>query len=150
MTEKEIIKEFFNKATINVLNLEVKFFDKEDEGKNILVKIKTEDPKVLIGEKGATLAEIQRLLGKILRKKTGESVYLNLDINEYKEKKTESLKGVIKELADEVSFTGKEKTLPPMSSYERRVVHTELSSHPNIETESVGEGLERKVIIKPR
>jgi len=43
----------------------------------------------------------------------------------------------------------KEISLPPMNAYERRIVHLELSSRPDIKTESIGEGRERYIVIRP-
>ena len=40
--------------------------------------------------------------------------------------------------------------MKPMSTYERRIVHMELSKNPQVFTESVGEGEERKIVVKPK
>ena len=56
---------------------------------------------------------------------------------------------IAKDIADEVSFYKKEKVLPPMNPYERRIIHIALKDRAGIETESIGEGLDRKVVIKP-
>ncbi|MBU2539714.1 hypothetical protein KJ786_00925 [Patescibacteria group bacterium] len=115
---------------------------------SIELNIKVDDPQILIGERGQTLNEIQRLLRVVLNKKLDKAFYLNLDINEYRKKKTEYLKTMARELADEVVLTKEEKVLSPMSSYERRIIHAELAGRPDIITESEGEGLERRVVIK--
>ena len=75
--------------------------------------------------------------------------YLNLDINGYKQSKIEYLKKTAGEIADEVSLTKEERILSPMSAYERRVIHTELSQREDIVTESQGEGMARRIVIKP-
>jgi len=146
-TIEESIREFFEKATIPLDRLEVDVLEKEK--KIIKANVKVEEPQILIGEKGKTLDKIQKLLAKVLNKKTGERLFLNLDVNNYKEKKMDYLKDVAREAADEVAFLGEEKVLPPMSSFERRVVHMELSDHPNVVTESRGEDSERRLVIKP-
>ena len=52
--------------------------------------------------------------------------------------------------ADEVAITKKEKTLAPMPAYERRIIHLEIiNNRSDVITESLGEGAERKVTIKP-
>ena len=138
--------EFFKKMTFEV---EVDFLPQKDQ--TLPVNLKTEEPQILIGEGGETLLEIQHLLKSILRKKIGgeERFYLDLDINDYKKKKTAYLKEMAKESAEEVVLTKKEKILPPMSAYERRIIHMELASNPNIVTESTGEEPERSVAIRP-
>ena len=143
-TIKKTVEEFFRKATFEV-EIEVR---EEEEGA-VLINLKNEEPQVLIGEGGQTLAEIQHLLKAILKRKISEPFFINLDINDYKQKKYEYLKETARLTADEVSLTKKEKTLPPMPAHERRVVHLELSNRSDVITESLGEEPERRVIIKP-
>lgn len=116
----------------------------------IPVDVKVADPNALIGTNGETLLEIQHLLKAIIKRKLNQSVYVDLDINGYKKKKTEYLKELARASADEVSLSRRTKILPPMVSYERRIVHLELAGREDIVTESVGQGLSRKVIIKTR
>lgn len=141
---EEITKEFFEKMTFEV---EVEVLPQVEN--SLPIKIKTDEPQVLIGQGGETLAEIQRLLRIILRKQLAEDFYPDIDINDYKEKKAEYLKEVAKEAAYDVALTKKEKELPPMSSYERRIVHMALAERVDVVSESVGEGLERRIVIKP-
>lgn len=115
----------------------------------VFVDIKVNEPRVLIGEKGQTLLDIQHLLSAMLKRKITDKFFLDLDINDYKKKKTEYLKELARLTADEVALTKKEKILPPMSAYERRIIHMELAERGNVTTESVGEGLERRLVIKP-
>ena len=140
---KKTIEEFFKKATFEV-EAEVLSFEEN----TLPVKIKTEEPRILIGQNGQTLAEIQHILKAMLRRKVPEQFYLNIDINDYKKKKTEYLKETAISLADEVALTKKEKILTAMSAYERRIVHLELAERKDITTESTGEEPERRVVIK--
>jgi len=141
---KQTINEFFQKTSFEV-GIEV--LSPEEE--TVSVKIKTEEPKILIGQNGQTLAEIQHILKAILRKRIDQPFYIQLDINNYKEKKIEYLKETARSWADEVAIDKKEKELAPMSAYERRVVHLELKNREDVMTQSIGEGLERRLIIKP-
>jgi spoIIIJ-associated protein len=141
---KKIIKDFFEKTTLEV---EIEFLSPKD--KTIPVKIKTPDPKILIGHNGQTLFEIQHLLQAISKRKIPGDFHIDLDVNDYKEKKIEYLKETARSLADEVALTKKEKTLEPMPAYERRIIHLELSQREDIKTESIGEGIERRIVIKP-
>ena len=114
------------------------------------ISLKAEDPQILIGDQGQTLAEIQHLLRAILRKKITEPFFIDLDINGYKKKKTEYLEEMARSAADEVALTKKEKNLPPMPAYERRVIHLALADRSDVVTESTGVGEVRKVVIMPR
>jgi len=145
---KEIIREFFDKTGLTLESIEIK----SPQDLTIPINLKIEEPQILIGEGGQTLFEVQRLLKMILQKKIASEArfYIDIDINDYKKKKTDYLKEMAKSAADEVSLIKKEKYLPPMSAYDRRIIHLELASRADVITESVGFEPERKVAIKPR
>ncbi|MDP1538410.1 MAG: R3H domain-containing nucleic acid-binding protein [bacterium] len=144
-TIKKTAEEFFQKTTFGI---EVEVLP-EEEGA-VPINLETEEPQILIGEGGQTLAEIQHLLKAILKRKISEPFYINLDINNYKQKKYEYLKEMARSAADEVALAKKEKTLVPMPAYERRIIHLELSNRLDVITESMGREPERKVVIRPR
>jgi len=142
---KKITEEFFRKTTFEV---EIELLPQKEL--TLPINLKTAEPKILIGERGQTLAEIQHLLKIIIKKKITEpSFYIDLDINDYKKKKIDYLKELARSTADEVSLTKKEKELSPMPSYERRVIHLELAERNDVTTESLGQEPERRVVIRP-
>jgi spoIIIJ-associated protein len=141
---KKIIKEFFKKMTFE---LDIEFLSPKDQ--TFFVNLKIAEPQILIGEKGQTLSEIQHLLNIILRKQIKEVFYINLDINGYKDKKTRYLKEMARSSADEVALSKKEKWLPSMPAYERRIIHLELAERKDVTTESIGQEPERRVVIRP-
>lgn len=145
---KELSEEFFRKMGFEV-ELEIKSFSAQSP--TFSVDLKTEEPQILIGERGQTLFEIQHLLKTVLKRKilSSKLFYLDLDINNYKKKKIEYLKEVARTSADEVVLTKKEKILAPMPAYERRIIHLELASRNDVMTESIGQEPERKVAIRP-
>jgi spoIIIJ-associated protein len=146
---KKSTEEFFEKMTITATIGEVGFSGQES-GDSVSLDIRLQEPQILIGQGGQTLFEIQRLLKMVLNKKLQKIFYLDLDINEYKKKKIEYLKNLAKESADQVTFTKEEKSLLPMPSYERRIVHAELSQRTDIIAESQGDGLNRHIVIKAK
>jgi len=141
---KKTIEEFFQKTTFEV---EIEFLPQKEL--TLPINLKTEEPQILIGEGGQTLAEIQHLLKVILKRKITEPFFIDLDINGYKKKKLDYLKELARSLADEVALTKKEKTLPPMTAYERRIIHLELAGRSDVTTESIGEEPERRVVVRP-
>ena len=153
-TIEKIIGEFFQKSTFEAEMIEVR----EEDG-IVSVNLRTEEPQILIGEGGQTLADIQHLLKIILKRKlvslneadlVSGPFYLNLDINNYKQKKCEYLKEMAAAAADEVALDKKEKILPVMLPYERRIVHLALADRSDIITESIGQEPERKIVIRPK
>lgn len=143
---KKEIEEFFKKMTFEV---EIESLSQKEQ--TLFLNLKTQEPKILIGEKGETLLEIQHLLKVIFKRKEmiKEPFYIDLDINDYKKKKIAYLKELAKSLAEEVALTKKEKILPPMPAYERRIIHLELADLPNVTTESIGQEPERRVVVRP-
>jgi len=143
---KQIIQELFKKMDLGI-EVEVK----KPQDQTLPIDLKMEEPQILIGERGQTLAEIQHLLKVILRRKIVPDgpFYINLDINDYKKKKTEYLKEMARSAADEVTLTKKEKILAPMPAYERRIIHLELADRTNVTTESTGQEPEKQVVIRP-
>lgn len=141
---KETVKEFFKKMTFEV---EIKILPQKDQ--TIPINIKTSEPQILIGERGQTLTEIQQLLKAILKRKIEEPFFIDLDISDYKKKKIDYLKEMARAAADEVALTKKEKWLPSMPAYERRIIHLELAERSNITTESIGQEPERRVVVRP-
>ena len=140
---KEISLDFFQRIEADAqITIEV------SDDKSVQVSLMIEKPQMLIGNRGAILAEVQHLLKAILRRSVDEDFYVDLDINDYKKKKNEYLKQLSESLAEEVALTKKEKILPPMPAYERRIVHLILVDCEGIITESIGEGLQRRGIIR--
>ena len=121
---------------------------KDSEESTVQVSLKVEDPKMLIGERGQTLFDIQHILKLMIRRKITESFYLSLDINEYKKNKEDYLRDLAQTTADEVILLKKPKELPSMPASERRVIHMALADRSDIDSESIGEGTERRVVIR--
>jgi spoIIIJ-associated protein len=142
---KKETEDFFKK-----MGFEVEINLPPQSEQTVFIDIKVQEPQILIGENGQTLMEIQHLLKIILKRKITEQFFIDLDISGYKKKKADYLKEMAKNTADEVALYKKEKILPSMSAYERRIVHMELAERKDIVTESAGEEPDRKIVIKPR
>lgn len=127
--------------------VEVHFASQQE--KTLPINLKAEEPRVLIGERGRTLSDIQRLLASILRRNIEEPLYIDLDVNDYKKKKAKYLEQTAKSLADEVALSKKERQMPPMPAGERRVIHLALADRADVATESMGQEPHRRVVIRP-
>ena len=109
-----------------------------------------EDLGILIGRRGQTLASLQQIVRLITSHKLKTWAPLNIDIEGYRQRRYATLKGLALRLAERARETGETVTLEPMPANERRIVHLTLASSPDIITQSVGEGEERKVTISLR
>jgi spoIIIJ-associated protein len=150
---KEDLKKIKEVAEGFLKKINEEFFINNIAFKNdtLFLNLEVSEPNLLIGEKGQTLFFLQHLLKKMLIKqlKLKEPFYLDLDINSYKEKKTNYLKEMVEEIANEVALTKEEKELIPMSPYERRIIHLEISKRNDVTSYSVGKEPNRRIIIKP-
>jgi spoIIIJ-associated protein len=143
-TIRETIKEFFERMTIPV-----ELRGEKIEEDSFETNLETEAPQILIGENGQTLIEIQHLLRLMVVRKLGRPFYLNLDVNDYRKKKTAYLEELARSVANEVALTHQEKELLAMTAQERRIIHVALANRLDIVTESRGEEPGRRVVIKP-
>ena len=116
----------------------------------VFINIQTDSPAMLIGRNGEVLEALQHLIRTLSSSENPENSSVVIDIEGYREKKTEYVKKIARDKAFQVLATGIEEVLDPMSSYERRIVHMVCSNIADVESESVGEGRERKVKIKPK
>jgi len=80
-------------------------------------------------------------------KKKGSAVKITIDIENYRSKREETLKGLAKKMADRVLKYGRSVTLEPMNAYERRIIHATIQDIDGVLTHSIGQDNERKIII---
>ncbi len=85
---------------------------------------------------------------QMVAKKNGADLIF-MDVNNYRQEREVLIAELARAAAKKAVATKGEVPLPAMNSYERRLVHVALAVHPEVTTESVGEGKERYVIIKP-
>ena len=109
--------------------------------------IKSGDSGILIGHEGDHLKAISHIVRKIVFKKRGLSRF-SIDINNYQEENIKKIKDLAISLSKAVKESGESAEMPPMSSYERMIVHTLFPSDSDVVTESVGERNERRIVIK--
>lgn len=89
-----------------------------------------------------------KYLATLIARKNNEPVYV-VDINNYRKERENIILEIAKAAAQKAILLKQEVRLPPMNAYERRLIHTELSMRPDVKTESVGEGKDRAVVIRP-
>lgn len=126
-------------------------YDIEEEQEGFVVSIETKDAGRLIGARGESLEGLQLLVNQIMSRKVGEEGFKRviLDVGGWRKQKEEELISRAKDLAKEVKESGKGVELEPMSAWQRRVIHMVISETPGLSSESVGEGRDRHIVIKP-
>ena len=93
------------------------------------------------------VADFERLIN--LAGKRNNLPMIFVDINNYRKERENIIVELAKAAARKVLATKQEVRLPAMNAYERRLIHVELSTRPDVRSESAGEGRERCVIVKP-
>ena len=147
MRKEEIIEDFLAKLGIDVELVEKKDSDLEGCFRYV---INTPEAALLIGNKGETLNALNHILRKVIEKnleQDPEEKYF-IDIGEYQNKRVQDIKNKAVILGERARFFKKDVEMPPMSAYERMIVHSTFTNYSDIETESSGRGYERRVVIK--
>lgn len=105
---------------------------------------------VIIGKHGQTLDAIQHLTNIVINNGKSSRVRIRIDSENYRDKRNKTLESLAKSVANIVRKTHKDYELEPMSSFERRIIHSVLQKERNIETTSIGTDKERHVVVKYR
>lgn len=131
------------------MNLEAEIFIKE-ENDTLSVSMFGRELGTLIGRRGETMDALQYLLNLAVNKNQEKRYKIFLDIEGYRKKREETLQKLALKLAEKARQRGRNVVLEPMSSLERRIIHTALQGISDIATYSEGEEPYRKIIIAPK
>ncbi len=138
---------------LQLMGFDVKVTEKLNDKNERVFNIKTinkKDSSFLIGQKGVNLKSLQHLIRLVIFKKNDKKTKFTLDVNDYIKENNQRLIQQAQIAAKEAQDKHKTVILPPMTAYQRRLIHLELENNKNVYSQSVGEGKERKIIIKPK
>lgn len=144
---KEAVKELLEKMGFSC-EIEA-IINGETDQETLVLDIKSNESNFLIGQHGVNLSALQHLARVVVRKKVADRINFILDVNSYRQEKNDSIVKFAKDMAAQCLSEKRAIVLRPMSPYERRIIHLELSRNDQIRTESIGEGEDRRVVIKP-
>lgn len=119
-------------------------FTQDQEHKVISIVI--HDP-YLTQERVPNLVVNLNRVGRLFTKQMSLEPIL-IDVNNYRRERETLIIELARAAARKVVASGEVVSLPTMNAYERRLVHTELATRPDVKTESVGEGKDRYVVVK--
>lgn len=125
-------------------------YDVEETDEALNVSIDTEDAGRLIGFKGENLESLQLLLNQMMSRKVGEETFKRVlvDISGWRKQKEEDLGNRAKAWVEQVKESEEELELEPMPAWQRRVVHIVVQESEGVESESIGEGRDRHLVIR--
>ena len=118
------------------------------EGNTYCVELVGDDLGYLIGRRGDTLDAIQHLANYSINRNVEGHIRINVDAEDYREKREESLRRYAQKKAQQVLKAHRRTTLEPMNAYERHVIHATLQDTDRITTYSVGSEPNRRVVIE--
>jgi len=122
----------------------------DKDGAHIWVAIEGEDASRLLAHQAESLEALQLVVQNMWAHKMKSSARITLDADQYKANREQRLKQMATRLAERVVSAGRSITLEPMPPAERRLIHLALRDHPQVYTESEGEGSQRRVTIRLR
>ena len=131
---------------LNNMEVEADISVSEDE-ESIVIDINGDDIGIIIGRRGETMDALQYLTSLVVNKGYEDYKRVILNVENYRQKREETLVKLANRLAEKVVKYKKPVTLEPMNPYERRIIHSSLQGHKYVETYSTGEEPKRKVVI---
>ena len=158
----EVVEENFNRDEViergkkflsevfAAMKIEVEINSATDESL-VLFDLVGKNLGILIGKHGQTLDSLQYLLNLAANKPDApQKLHFILDVENYRQRRTETLKNLAKGVAQQVWKTRKEIKLEPMNRHERRIIHTALQDNNKVETHSTGEEPYRCIVVSPK
>ncbi len=133
-------------------NIEVGWGEPDPDGgpPPLTCNLTGDDLSLLLGRRGETLRALQDVARLIVAKELSHGINLLIDVEGHRKRREEQLRRMARKMAEQAAQRGRVMPLEPMPPDERRIIHLELRDHPDVRTESVGEGTRRKVTIIPK
>lgn len=141
---KEFLQKIFNAMHIEVAT--EKFINKNDG--SVTFRLHGDDMGILIGKHGQTLDSLQYLTNLVANKNSNERVRVIIDVEDYRDRRIETLNRLAARLADKVKRTGERVALEPMNPHERKIIHMALQGDRRVTTLSEGDEPYRHVVIE--
>ena len=117
---------------------------------SITLNVEGDDLGILIGRRGQTLSCLQYLVRIIIGQQKKVWLPIVIDVEGYKQRRCNALQTMALRVAEQVTQRKERFALEPMPAFDRRIIHLALVDHPDVTTESSGEGEARRVVIIPK
>ncbi len=146
-TTSEVLDSLVSKLGVSVV-VNLKQAERPDLGGPVF-ELEGDDSGLLIGRRGETLRSLQFLVKVIVGRRLRKRANLLLDVEGYQQRRYEMLTNMAERVAQRVVGTGQSIPLEPMPPDERRIVHLAVAEHPQVASESSGDGDGRHVVMHP-
>ncbi|GAA5504481.1 hypothetical protein Dxin01_04255 [Deinococcus xinjiangensis] len=148
--DPKLVLERFLKGLTARIDPSLSFNIRENEDA-LEVEINGEHAAKLAGRDGRTLHAIEVIAYTVLAKQAGRAdLRVRVDVGGFRKRQADTLAKLAERLAIQVAKSGEPHELQPMPAADRRIIHMTLKEHPDVMSESVGEGAARRLVIRPR
>lgn len=137
----------FIKNLLEKMNIEAKIYLIEETDEFIIIDIESPDSALIIGKKGQNLEAMQTLVNVVLNKNAQNWTKVIIDTENYRSRRERNLQHIASKALNEVRRTKRPIFLEPMTPFERRIIHVALQDESDIQTESIGDGIMKKIKI---
>lgn len=137
----------FVRDLLEKMNIEAKIYLIEESDEKVVIEIESPDTGLIIGKQGQTLESIQLLVNVRMNKKANKWTKIIVDIENYRNRKERNLNYIANKAASQVKKTKRPIILEPMNPFERRIIHLALQNDANVNTESIGDGILKKIKV---
>lgn len=136
-------------ASVNLVH-EALVESRTEAPSSITLNVEGDDLGILIGRRGQTLSCLQYLVRIIIGQQKKVWLPIVIDVEGYKQRRCNALQTMALRIAEQVTQRKERFALEPMPAFDRRIIHLALVDHPDVTTESSGEGEARRVVIIPK
>jgi spoIIIJ-associated protein len=153
LAEQGSIAKEFLEGLLASMNIQAEITVKELDEETVELSVNANPPTelgVLVGPRGTTLQALQEVTRTVVQAKSpGRTDRILVDVAQYRERRVAALGRFAQQVAVEVTETGEERALEPMSAADRKAVHDALSDSPDVVTRSEGDDPRRFVVVAP-
>lgn len=139
---REYLEGLFEKMGIEDVAIDITI-----QKETVVIQVTGDNANLLMKNRGEGVDALQLLLSLIVNRDCGEYYKISFNVNDYKEKTKDRLEALAIKTATQVVKNRRKTTLPPMTSFQRRIIHAKLQDFENVTTYSVGEDPNRRVVV---
>ncbi|RUS48784.1 RNA-binding cell elongation regulator Jag/EloR [Cohnella sp. AR92] len=139
----------FLQEVTGAMDLQVKV-ERNEGSDHTTINLTGNDLGILIGRRGQTLDSLQYLANIVANRHSDKHLRIVLDAEKFRERRKQTLEALSDRMANRVIRSRREVVLEPMSSQERKIIHSWLQSNPHVKTYSQGDEPNRSIVIAPK
>jgi spoIIIJ-associated protein len=143
--EAEIVA--YVKTLLGLMGFKAQVVVGSREPKRLGIDVETDKSAVLIGKQGKTLEAFQFICNLAASRLGAEGPRVIIDTQDYRSRRERSLEHMAAQAAERVRRSRESELLEPLNPFERRIVHTAIARRGDVETESEGDGLYKRIRV---